>query len=79
MTPEIALQKRNQLITDGYCVIDNILTRDFLEELRRDICHRDTEAQRKNRGMELRLETRRESVWFSVLCGLTVWGTTIWS
>ena len=34
MTPDVALQKRNQLITDGYCVLDNILTEDFLDELR---------------------------------------------
>ena len=35
MTPDVALEKRNQLIKDGYCVVDNILTQDFLEELRR--------------------------------------------
>ena len=34
MTPEAALEKRNQLTKDGYCVVDNILTQDFLEELR---------------------------------------------
>ncbi|MCH8293197.1 hypothetical protein IH992_19085, partial [Candidatus Poribacteria bacterium] len=36
MTPEAALQKRNQLITDGYCVIDDILTEEFLNELREE-------------------------------------------
>ncbi len=36
MTPDVALEKRNQLIKDGYCVVDNILTQDLLEELRRE-------------------------------------------
>ena len=36
MTPEVALEKRNQLTQDGYCIVDNILTQDFLEELRRE-------------------------------------------
>ncbi len=36
MTPDIALQKRNQLATDGYCVVEDILTEDFLDELRRE-------------------------------------------
>ncbi|MEE2708907.1 MAG: phytanoyl-CoA dioxygenase family protein [Gemmatimonadota bacterium] len=34
MTPEIALQKREQLTTDGFCVLEDILTDGFLEELR---------------------------------------------
>jgi len=34
MTPDVALEKRNQLTKDGYCVVDDILTQDFLEELR---------------------------------------------
>jgi hypothetical protein len=34
MTPEEAKQKREQLSSDGYCTVDNILTPDFLEELR---------------------------------------------
>jgi hypothetical protein len=36
MTPDLALQKRVQLITDGYCVIEDILTEDFVDELRRE-------------------------------------------
>lgn len=36
MTPKVALQKRNQLLTDGYCAIDNILTDEFLDDLRRE-------------------------------------------
>ena len=36
MTPEIAIQKREQVIRDGYCVIDDILTQDFLDELREE-------------------------------------------
>ena len=36
MTPEVALQKRNQLIADGYCVINDILTEEFLNELREE-------------------------------------------
>jgi ectoine hydroxylase-related dioxygenase (phytanoyl-CoA dioxygenase family) len=34
MTPEQALQKRQQLQQDGYCVIDDILSAEFLDELR---------------------------------------------
>ena len=34
MIREIALQKREQMIRDGFCVIDNILTDEFLQELR---------------------------------------------
>ena len=36
MTPDVALQKRVQLITNGYCLIEDILTDDFLDELRRE-------------------------------------------
>ena len=36
MTPEVALQKREQVMRDGYCVVDDILTEDFLEELREE-------------------------------------------
>jgi len=35
MTDE-ALQKRVQLIRDGYCVIENVLTEDFVDELRQE-------------------------------------------
>ena len=34
MLSEVALQKREQMIRDGFCVIDNILTEEFLQELR---------------------------------------------
>ena len=34
MTAEVALQKREQMSRDGFCVIDNILTEKFLQELR---------------------------------------------
>ena len=34
MIREIALQKREQMIRDGFCAIDNILTEEFLQELR---------------------------------------------
>ena len=34
MTPDVALEKRNQLTKEGYCVVDDILTEAFLEELR---------------------------------------------
>ena len=33
MTPEVALQKREQMIRDGFCVIDNILTEEFLMKI----------------------------------------------
>ena len=36
MTPEVAAQKRQEMIDDGFCVIDNILTDDFLQELRHE-------------------------------------------
>ena len=36
MLSEIALQKREQMIRDGFCVIDNILTDEFLQELREE-------------------------------------------
>jgi hypothetical protein len=36
MIPELAIQKREQLIRDGYCMIDDILTQDFLHELREE-------------------------------------------
>ena len=34
MTPETALKTRENMLRDGYCVIDDILTDEFLEELR---------------------------------------------
>jgi hypothetical protein len=34
MTPEEALEKRQQLTVDGYCVIDNVVPPDLLEALR---------------------------------------------
>ena len=36
MTPEVALQKREQVMRDGYCVVDDVLTEDFLQELREE-------------------------------------------
>ena len=36
MIPDVVIEKRNQLIQDRYCVIDNILTQEFLDELRRE-------------------------------------------
>ena len=34
MNPEMAREKREEVIRDGYCVIDDILSEDFLQELR---------------------------------------------
>ena len=34
MTPEQALEKRQQLLRDGFCAVDNILSDEFLRELR---------------------------------------------
>ncbi len=34
MTPQTALEKRGQMIRDGFCVVDNILSGEFLQELR---------------------------------------------
>ncbi len=36
MTPEEANEKREQVIRDGYCVVDDILTEDYLDELREE-------------------------------------------
>ena len=36
MKPETAIQTREQMTRDGYCVIDDILTRDFLHQLREE-------------------------------------------
>lgn len=36
MTPDQAIDKRNRMEQDGYCVIDHILTQDFLDELREE-------------------------------------------
>ena len=33
MTSKVALEKREQMIREGYCVIENILTEEFLQEL----------------------------------------------
>ena len=34
MTPEVAVQKREQMIEEGFCVVDDVLTEAFLQELR---------------------------------------------
>ncbi|MXW81415.1 MAG: hypothetical protein F4Z57_21005, partial [Gemmatimonadetes bacterium] len=34
MTPEQAIEKRQQLLRDGFCVVDDILSDEFLRELR---------------------------------------------
>lgn len=34
MTPQQAEEKRHQMLQDGYCVVDGVLTDDFLQELR---------------------------------------------
>ena len=36
MTPETAIQKQEQMTRDGYCVIDDILSEDFLHQLRQE-------------------------------------------
>ena len=36
MTPETAIQKQEQMTRDGYCVIDDILSVDFLHQLREE-------------------------------------------
>jgi ectoine hydroxylase-related dioxygenase (phytanoyl-CoA dioxygenase family) len=36
MTADEALAKRRQLISDGYCVIDDVVPQDLLEDLRRE-------------------------------------------
>ena len=39
MTPEVAQEKREQMLRDGYCVIPDILSPGFLQELRRESDH----------------------------------------
>ena len=36
MQPEIALVKREQMLQDGFCFVDDILTEEFLQELREE-------------------------------------------
>ena len=36
MTPKLALEKRNQMLREGYCVIDNVINDKFLDELLRE-------------------------------------------
>ena len=36
MQPEIALAKREQMLKDGFCFVDDILTEEFLQELREE-------------------------------------------
>ena len=36
MQPEFALAKRVQMLQDGYCFVDDVLTEDFLQELREE-------------------------------------------
>ena len=33
MTPEVAIQKREQMIEEGFCVVDDVLTEAFIQEL----------------------------------------------
>src|SRR5579859_6851988 len=62
MTPEEALQKREQLTEEGCCVIDNILPDDFLEELRQETDHLldsvEHPARWKYQGSDLHLSGR---------------------
>ena len=51
MTRETARTKREQMLCDGYCVIPDILSDDFLEELRR-------ETDRLNDTMEHHPDTK---------------------
>ncbi len=39
MTPEVARAKREQMLRDGYCVIPDVLSDDFLQELQRETNH----------------------------------------
>ncbi|HCK12845.1 TPA: hypothetical protein DHW51_01885 [Candidatus Poribacteria bacterium] len=39
MKPEVALETREQMLRDGYCVIPDILSQDFLQELRQESDH----------------------------------------
>jgi ectoine hydroxylase-related dioxygenase (phytanoyl-CoA dioxygenase family) len=34
VTPQIVLETRNQMLRDGYCIIEDIVTEDFLQEMR---------------------------------------------
>ena len=39
MKPEVARETREQMLRDGYCVIPDILSQDFLQELRQESDH----------------------------------------
>jgi len=66
MTPDVASKKRNQLIKDGYCVIDNILPEEFLDELRREsdrmLDHVEHPPHWKYQGSDLHVSGRDELV-----------------
>jgi len=61
MTPEMARERREQMLRDGYCVIPDILSPEFLLELRQ-------ESDRLNDTMEHHPDTKNLSVNNLTLC-----------
>ena len=55
MTPEMARERREQMLRDGYCVIPDILSPEFLLEL-------GQESDRLNDTMEHHPDTKNLSV-----------------
>ena len=51
MKPEVARETREQMLRNGYCVIPDILSQDFLQELRQ-------ESDRLNNTMEHHPDTK---------------------
>ena len=66
MTPEIARQKRDQLITDGYCIIDDVLSEDLINDLRRETDRMLDAVEHpphwKYQGSDLRIKSNDEPV-----------------
>src|SRR5579871_3706424 len=66
MTPEEAVQKREQLTKDGCCVIENVLPEDFLDELRQEtdrlLDSVEHPARWKYQGSDLHLNGRDHEI-----------------
>ena len=73
MKPEVARETREKMLRDGYCVIPDILSKDFLQELRQ-------ESDRLNDTMEHHPDTKYQGTHLGiryedneVMCRLAEW------
>ncbi len=66
MNPDETAEKRIQLITDGYCIIENVLSENILDELRRETDRMldavEHPAHWKYQGSDLRVNASDEPV-----------------